>query len=115
MNTRRLLTLSDLDFKKGNGLLPVIVQDQRTLKVLTLAYANEEAIEKTLATGYAHYYRRSLRKVVKKGETSGNVQEVKDILADCDSDTILYLVKPKGPACHLGGETCFYRKLTSTI
>lgn len=111
MKTKRLLTGEDLDFRKGNGLLPVVVQDYKTLKVLTLAYANEEAIEKTLATGYAHYFRRSFGKVMKKGETSGNIQEVKEILVDCDSDTVLYLVKSKGPACHLGGETCFYRKL----
>jgi phosphoribosyl-AMP cyclohydrolase len=111
LKTKRLLTGEDLDFRKGNGLLPVVVQDYKTLKVLTLAYANEEAIEKTLATGYAHYFRRSFGKVMKKGETSGNIQEVKEILVDCDSDTVLYLVKSKGPACHLGGETCFYRKL----
>ncbi len=113
MKTRRLLTIDNLDFKKGNGLLPVVVQDYKTLKVLTLAYANEEAIEKTLATGYAHYFRRSFGKVMKKGGTSGNIQEVKKILVDCDSDTVLYLVKPKGPACHLGGESCFHSKLKS--
>jgi len=106
-----LLTISDLDFSKGNGLVPVVVQDCRTLKVLTLAYANPEAIEKTLRTGYAHYFRRSYGKVMKKGETSGNVQEVMDILVDCDSDTVLYLVKPIGPACHLGNETCFHCRL----
>jgi phosphoribosyl-AMP cyclohydrolase len=81
------------------------------MKVLTLAYANSEAIERTLDTKYAHYFRRSFEKVMKKGETSGNVQEVKEILVDCDSDTVLYLVKPKGPACHLGEETCFHCQL----
>ena len=111
MKKKRLLTVDDLDFKKGNGLVPVVVQDHKTLKVLTLAYTNEKAIEKTLATGYAHYFRRSFSKVMKKGKTSGNVQQVKEILVDCDFDTVLYLVKPKGPACHLGGETCFYCRL----
>jgi len=108
---RRRLGLQDLDFSKGSGLIPVVVQDHNTREVLTLAYVNRKALEKTLETGYAHYYRRSFRRVMKKGETSGNFQEIKEILTDCDQDSVLYLVKPKGPACHLGERTCFHNKL----
>ena len=108
---RRRLGLQDLDFGKGGGLIPVVVQDHDTREVLTLAYVNRKALEKTLETGYAHYYRRSFGRVMKKGETSGNFQEIKEILTDCDQDSVLYLVKPKGPACHLGERTCFHNKL----
>jgi len=111
LKVRRLLSIEDLDFRKGNGLIPVVVQDCESLKVLTLAYVNREALEKTIETGYAHYFRRSFGRVMKKGETSGNFQEVKEILVDCDYDTVLYLVKPAGPACHLGEATCFHNKL----
>ena len=111
MKTKKLVSIDDLDFGKGDGLVPVVVQDPETLKVLTLAYANREAIEKTMQTGYAHFFRRSFGKVMKKGETSGNIQEVKEILVDCDHDAVLYLVRPAGPACHLGEETCFHNKL----
>ena len=110
-----LRNVDDLDFKKQNGLVPVVVQDCRTLKVLTLAYADKEALRKTLETKYAHYFRRSFGKVMRKGETSGNVQKVKEVLVDCDSDSVLYLVEPTGPACHLGEETCFHCKLQQTV
>lgn len=108
---RRPIGLEGLDFIKGGGLMPVVVQDHDTGEVLTLAYVNREALERTLETGYAHYYRRTFGRVMKKGETSGNVQEVKGILADCDRDAVLYLVKPRGPACHLGERTCFHNEL----
>ena len=111
MRTKKLLDINDLDFGKANGLIPVIVQDCESFKVLTLAYVNREALEKTVETGYAHFFRRSFSRVMKKGETSGNVQKVREILVDCDHDTVLYLVKPAGPACHLGEETCFHNKL----
>lgn len=111
MKFRRLLSIDDLDFEKGGGLVPVVVQDSESLCVLTLAYADREALELTLRTGYAHFFRRSLGRVMKKGETSGNVQMVREILVDCDADAVLYLVEPKGPACHLGEETCFHNKL----
>lgn len=111
MKKRRPLSLKDLDFHKGNGLIPVVVQDHRTMEVLTLAYVDREALEKTLETGYAHYFRRSFGRVMKKGETSGNVQEVEEVLVDCDHDAVLYLVEPRGPACHLGEKTCFHNKL----
>lgn len=111
MKQRRLLSVDDLDFDKGNGLIPVVVQDQESLKVLTLAYVDREALVKTIETGYAHYFRRTFGRVMKKGETSGKVQEVKEIRVDCDHDSVLYLVRPKGPACHLGEETCFHNKM----
>ena len=80
-----------------------------------LAYANEEAIKKTLETGFAHYWSRSRKKLWKKGETSGNVQEIVEIRVDCDNDALLYLVKQKGNACHTGNYSCFYRRLNYEI
>ncbi len=103
--------LKKLDFKKGNGLIPVIVQEAESKKLLMLAYANEKALEKTLSTGYAHYWSRSRNKLWKKGETSGNTQKIKSILTDCDYDTLVYLVEQRGPACHTGKDTCFHNKL----
>ena len=114
MKPKKLLSLDELDFSKG-GLIPVVVQDWQSLKVLTLAYVDPEALRLTVETGFAHFYRRSFGRVMKKGETSGNVQEVVDILVDCDGDTVLFLVKPKGPACHLGEETCFHNKLKGEL
>ena len=93
------------------GLVPVIVQDINTKEVLMLAYANREALKKTLETGYAHYWSRSRKKIWMKGETSGNIQRVVEVRIDCDGDAILYLVEQKGVACHTGNYTCFYRRL----
>jgi phosphoribosyl-AMP cyclohydrolase len=103
--------LKKLDFKKGNGLIPVVAQDAESKEVLMMAYANEEALEKTLSTGYAHYWSRSRQKLWMKGETSGHTQKIKEVLTDCDYDTLLYVVDQKGPACHTGKDTCFYNKL----
>lgn len=103
--------LKRLDFKKGNGLIPVIVQETESKELLMLAYANEEAIQKTLSTGYAHYWSRSRNKLWMKGETSGHLQKIVNVLADCDYDTLLYVVEQKGPACHTGKHTCFHNKL----
>ena len=103
--------LAKLDFKKGNGLIPVIVQDAESKEVLMLAYANEEALQKTLSTGYAHYWSRSRQKLWMKGETSGNTQKIRKVMTDCDYDTLLYVVDQKGPACHTGEYTCFHNKL----
>jgi len=100
-----------IDFSKNNGLVPVIVQDVDTNEVLMLAYMNEEALELTQKTGYAHYFSRSRNKLWKKGESSGNTQEVKDIFIDCDNDTILLKVKQNGVACHTGRKSCFFTKL----
>ncbi|ADC64465.1 Phosphoribosyl-AMP cyclohydrolase [Ferroglobus placidus DSM 10642] len=93
------------------GLIPVIVQDVKTKEVLMLAYANEEALKRTIKTGYAHYFSRSRKKLWMKGEESGNVQRVVEIRVDCDGDAILYLVEQKGVACHTGNYSCFFRKL----
>ncbi len=93
------------------GLIPVIAQDVKTKEVLMLAYANKEAVELTLKTGFAHYWSRSRKKLWKKGETSGNVQKVVEVRYDCDCDALLYLVEQKGNACHTGNYSCFYRRL----
>ena len=103
--------IDELDWAKMNGLLPVVTQESRTLEVLTLAYIDKEALEKTIETGYAHYYRRSHGKVMKKGVTSGNVQRITSILTDCDNDSVVYIVEQTGPACHLGERTCFHKKI----
>ena len=100
-----------VDFNKNNGLVPVVVQDVDTNEVLMLAYMNEEALKKTLDTGFAHYFSRSRNKLWKKGESSGNTQEVKDIFVDCDNDTVLLKVKQTGPACHTGRRSCFFTNL----
>ena len=102
--------LKKLDFKKGNGLIPVVVQDAESKEVLMLAYANEEALEKTLSTGYAHYWSRSRKKLWMKGETSGHTQKIKKVITDCDFDTLLYVVEQKGNVCHTGAPTCFHHE-----
>jgi len=91
------------------GLVPCVVQDWRTGEVLTVAYMNAEALERTRASGEAHFYSRSRGELWHKGETSGNVQRVRDLRVDCDGDTLLALVEPAGPACHTGERTCFFR------
>lgn len=100
------MKIQDLSF--GRELMPVVVQDEETREVLMLAYANEEAIRKTIETGLAHYWSRSRKKLWMKGETSGNTQKVVSVTADCDGDAILYVVRQKGVACHLGKRTCFH-------
>jgi phosphoribosyl-AMP cyclohydrolase len=100
-----------LDWKKGNGLIPVVVQDAESKAMLMLAYANKEALEKTLSTGYAHYWSRSRGKLWMKGETSGHTQKIKRVVADCDYDALLYVVEQKGPVCHTGEATCFHHDL----
>ena len=95
----------------ARGLVPVVAQDADTGDVLTLAYANGEAVEKTLATGEAHYYSRSRSELWRKGETSGNTQRVVEVRLDCDGDALLYRVEPRGPACHTGERTCFFTTL----
>lgn len=94
-----------------NGLVPVVAQDIATGEVLTLAYANREAVEKTLASGEAHFYSRSRAELWRKGETSGNTQRVIEVRLDCDGDALLYRVEPRGPACHTGERTCFFTTL----
>ena len=103
--------ISELDFAKGDGLIPVVTQEAATGDVLMVAYANVEAVEKTIQTGLAHYYSRSRQKLWKKGEESGHTQTVKEVRVDCDADTLLYIVDQIGPACHTGEHSCFFRKL----
>ena len=99
--------------KSADGLVPAIVQDAVSGKVLMLAYVNREAFAKTLETGTAHYWSRSRRQIWLKGETSGHIQIIKDILVDCDLDTIIYLVDQRGgAACHEGYPSCFYRRVS---
>ena len=90
------------------GLVPVVVQDWRTGEVLTLAYANPEAVARTRATGELHLWSRSRDELWRKGATSGNVQKVRALRLDCDGDALLALVEPAGPACHTGARTCFH-------
>src|SRR5947209_4319011 len=92
-----------------NGLVPCVVQDWNTGEVLTLAYMNEQALERTRATGTLHLYSRSRQEQWHKGETSGNTQTVRALRLDCDGDTLLALVDAAGPACHTGERTCFHR------
>ena len=102
-----------VDFEKGNGLVPAIAQDVRTGKVLMMAYMNREALETTLKEGRACYWSRSRKELWRKGATSGDVQIVKDVLVDCDQDTILLLVEQLGKgACHTRKWSCFFRRLT---
>ena len=104
-------TIEEIDFSKGDGLIPVIVQDYVTKDVLTLAYSNRESLELTKKTGNSWFWSRSRKKLWMKGEESGNIQKVKDILVDCDSDAVIYLVEPSGPACHTGEPNCFHNSL----
>ncbi|MFX1298729.1 MAG: phosphoribosyl-AMP cyclohydrolase [Promethearchaeota archaeon] len=102
-----------LNFSKANGLVVIIAQDWQTNEILMCAFANKNAIIKSLTTGYAHYYSRSRRELWKKGETSGHIQEIKDVFIDCDEDTILFKIKQSVAACHRGYKSCFYRKLSN--
>lgn len=99
--------------KNSNGLVPAIVQDYQTGEILMLAYINKLAWEKTLETGKAHFWSRSRGSLWLKGESSGHVQLIKEILVDCDQDTVVYKVEQLGgAACHTGYRSCFYRKVT---
>ena len=105
-----MTAVENVRFDEG-GLVPVVAQDAATGDVLTLAYANREALEKTLATGEAHFFSRSRRELWRKGATSGNTQRVVEVRLDCDGDALLYRVEPRGPACHTGETTCFFTTL----
>lgn len=98
----------------ANGLVPAIVQDINTKQVLMLAYMNAASLAKTIETGNATFWSRRRQKLWMKGETSGNIQRVREIRYDCDGDAILLLVEPAGPACHTGEVSCFYRSLGTT-
>jgi len=99
-----------IDWSK-HKLVPAIAQDEQSGDVLMLAYMNKEALELTLKTGFAHYFSRSKQRIWKKGESSGHTQEVKDVLVDCDGDTILLKVKQNGVACHTGRKSCFFTSI----
>lgn len=106
------MNITELKFDK-NGLVPAIIQDSMNGEVLMLAYMNREALEKTVSSGYTHFWSRSRSKMWKKGETSGHVQEVKVIHYDCDKDTVLIKVIQHGPgACHTGHRSCFFTDIT---
>ena len=103
--------ISNIDFSKSGGIVPVIVQDANTKEILTLAYTNKESLERTVSTGNSWFWLRSRKKLWMKGEESGNTQKIKEILVDCDSDALIYLVEPEDPACHTGERTCFHNSL----
>jgi len=108
------MKIDELGYKttfKKQRLIPVVVQDYGTREVLMVAYTNSEALKDTVKTGFAHYWSRSRHELWKKGQTSGNLQKIIEILVDCDADTLLYRVEQTGPACHLGKRTCFHRPL----
>jgi len=94
------------------GLIPAIIQDINNNEVLMMAYMNKESLRLTLEGGTTHFWSRSRQRLWKKGETSGNIQEVKEILYDCDEDTLLIKVEQKGVACHTGNRSCFFRAIT---
>ena len=101
-----------LDFSKSDGLLPAVIQDYTSGRVLMLGYMNAEAVRKTVETGFATFYSRSRQQLWIKGETSGHRLVVKEISTDCDQDALLIRVDPQGPGvCHNGYESCFYRRL----
>ena len=104
------MTLDELKFDE-RGLIPVCILDARWGKLLTLAYANREAIERTISSQETHLWSRSRGKLWRKGEESGNTQRVLSIVADCDGDALAYFVIPLGPACHTGAESCFHDSL----
>jgi len=104
------ITILNLKFDP-NGLIPAIVQDANTDQVLMLAYMNVESLRLTFQTNETHFWSRSRQELWHKGATSGNIQEVVEIKADCDADSLLIRVKPAGPACHTGEQSCFYRNL----
>jgi phosphoribosyl-ATP pyrophosphohydrolase/phosphoribosyl-AMP cyclohydrolase len=95
------------------GLVPCVMQDWRSGEVLTVAYMNEEALQRTLESGEVHFYSRTRQEIWHKGGTSGNIQRVKQLRYDCDGDAIVALVEPAGPACHTGERSCFYRRFGS--
>ena len=104
-----MFAIKDL-FQKST-LIPVVVQDAETRQVLMVAYANEEAVRKTFETRTAWFWSRSRQSLWNKGETSGNFMHVQKIFTDCDTDTLLLLCRPDGPACHTGAVSCFYTEL----
>ena len=100
----------DLLFQKSD-LIPVIIQEQESREVLMLGFANRDAVDRTIQTKTAWFWSRSRQKLWNKGETSGNFLHVKEIYADCDTDTLLYVCVPEGPTCHTGAHSCFFNRI----
>ena len=105
----------NIDWAKSGGLVPAVVQDATTGRVLMLGYMNRDAYERTLSLGEAVFYSRSRQRLWRKGETSGNTLKVTEIRADCDGDTLLVRAEPTGPTCHRGTVTCFGEELSATL
>ena len=104
------MIVDDLNFSR-DGLLPVVVQDHRSGKILMVGFANRDAVEKTLETGHAWFFSRSRERLWEKGETSGNFLDLKGVRVDCDGDALIYLCEPHGPTCHTGQRSCFFNTL----
>lgn len=105
-----MIDINTLDFEKGGGLVPAVIQDADNFQVLMLGYMNEEALETTLEKKRVTFYSRTKERLWTKGETSGNYLELVDLQQDCDRDTLLVLARPQGPTCHTGNRSCFFRK-----
>ncbi len=105
--------LAELNFAKGQGLMPAIVQDYASGRVLMLGYMNRDALDKTIAEGRVTFYSRSKGRLWTKGETSGHFLDLREVRVDCDRDTLLLLADPRGPACHTGAGTCFGNETTA--
>ncbi len=105
--------IEKIDWEKQGGLIPVVAQDYKTNEVLMLAYMNKESLSLSLETKFAHYFSRSRQRLWKKGESSGHTQKIKDVLVDCDNDTLVLKVEQNGVACHTGRKSCFFTKLES--
>lgn len=105
-----MIDFGKIDFDKNGGLIPVVVQDCRTQKILMMAYANQDSLKQSLETGKLTFYSRSRKRIWVKGESSGHFLLLKEFLTDCDGDTILAKVEPVGPVCHTGSDTCWKEK-----
>lgn len=105
-----MIDIDSLDFDKGGGLIPAIIQDAESFQVLMLGYMNEEALQTTIEEERVTFYSRSKGRLWTKGETSGNHLDLVDVQEDCDNDTLLILAKPNGPTCHTGEQSCFHKK-----
>jgi phosphoribosyl-AMP cyclohydrolase len=108
------MSFHDLLKYDANGLIPAIIQEQKTGRVLMMAWMNRASLEQSIATGKTHFWSRSRQKFWMKGETSGHTQAIKNIACDCDGDTLLIQVEQIGAACHEGYQSCFFRALTET-
>ena len=113
-NVLEITGIDDLTYDE-RGLIPAIVQEESTGRVLMLAYMNRESLGRTLETGRTWFFSRSRQELWPKGDTSGNIQKVKRIMFDCDADTLLVQVEQTGAACHTGKESCFYREFTGEV